>query len=68
MPDLQILTPDGDSRIVPLDTERLTIGRSSASDLSFPDDNGLSRQHLSIERSGQGWAVTDLASKNGPFA
>jgi phosphoserine phosphatase RsbU/P len=65
MPDLQILTPDGDSRIVPLDTERLTIGRSSASDLSFPDDNGLSRQHLSIERSGQGWAVTDLASKNG---
>ena len=65
MPDLQILTPDGNSRVVPLDTERLTIGRSSASDLSFPDDNGLSRQHLSIERTGEAWVVSDLASKNG---
>ena len=65
MPDLQILTPDGNSRIVPLDTERITIGRSSASDLSFPEDNGLSRQHLSIERTDEGWALSDLASKNG---
>ena len=65
MPDLQILTPDGNSRIVPLDTERITIGRSSASDLSFPEDNGLSRQHLSIERTSEGWALSDLASKNG---
>ena len=65
MHDIQILSPDGKSRILPLQGERITLGRSSAADLCFADDTGLSRQHLAIEREGEGWALNDLASKNG---
>jgi sigma-B regulation protein RsbU (phosphoserine phosphatase) len=65
MRELQILSPDGNSRVITLEGERITVGRSSAAELCFPDDNGLSRQHLAIERDGDGWALRDLASKNG---
>jgi len=63
--ELQILSPDGNTRSVPLEKEQLSLGRSSTAELSFPDDSGLSRQHLVIERDGDGWAIRDLGSKNG---
>ena len=65
MKELQILSPDGNSRLFPLEGERVSIGRSSAAELCYPDDNGLSRQHLALERDGDGWALRDLGSKNG---
>ena len=65
MKQLQIFSPDGQNRFVPLAADRLALGRSSTAELSFPDDNGLSRRHLVIERDGDGWAILDLGSKNG---
>src|SRR5205085_3565531 len=65
MPDISILTPDGRTSSVPLRGNRIALGRSAMNDLSFPEDTGLSRQHLVFESEGQEWAVSDVGSKNG---
>jgi serine phosphatase RsbU (regulator of sigma subunit)/pSer/pThr/pTyr-binding forkhead associated (FHA) protein len=52
---------------VPLTGGRLAIGRSSAAELCFPEDAGLSRQHFAFEPDGEDWTVQDLGSKNGTF-
>ena len=63
--ELQILSPDGQTRIVPLDCDRISLGRSSITELCYPDDSGLSRQHLAFEKQGDDWLIRDLGSKNG---
>jgi serine phosphatase RsbU (regulator of sigma subunit)/pSer/pThr/pTyr-binding forkhead associated (FHA) protein len=65
MPELQVFSPDGKSQKVPLDTARVTVGRSSVAELCYPDDAGLSRQHLAFESDGRNWYIKDLGSKNG---
>lgn len=51
---------------MPLEQNQYSLGRASTNDLSFPDDVGLSRQHLVLERTGpSSWSVRDLGSKNG---
>ena len=63
--ELVIRDLDGQSVTVALDHDRITLGRSGANELSYPDDIGLSRQHLALSgRDGQ-WTVEDLGSKNG---
>ena len=64
--ELLIQCPDGQMKTVPL-TNRLAVGRSSAAELCFPDDAGLSRQHFVFEPDGDDWTVQDLGSKNGTF-
>ena len=63
--ELRIHTPDGQSKTIALQGDRLTVGRSSTTELCFSDDAGLSRQHLAFEREGDEWNVHDLGSKNG---
>lgn len=65
MPDISILLPDGRTRAVPLDGERIGLGRASSNELCFPEDNGLSRYHLVFEREGDHWLIRDPGSKNG---
>jgi serine phosphatase RsbU (regulator of sigma subunit) len=56
---------DGNAITVPLDRERIGLGRSAANELCYPDDHGLSRQHLVLIREKDEWRVEDLGSKNG---
>lgn len=65
MPELSILTQDGRTQTYPLDGDRVGLGRSNANELCFPDDSGLSRQHLLFERDGESWLLRDPGSKNG---
>lgn len=59
--------PEGEHRTYRLEGSRLSLGRSSENDLSFPEDSGLSRRHLVFEATPEGWAVRDLGSKNGTY-
>jgi len=65
MKELQILSPDGKNRTIPLEGDRLCLGRSTTVALSYPNDSGLSRQHMLMEREGDHWTLVDLGSKNG---
>src|SRR5215470_10262850 len=65
--ELLIQCPDGQMKTVSLGDGRLSIGRSSAAELCFPEDAGLSRQHFAFEPEGDDWTVQDLGSKNGTF-
>ena len=50
--ELLIQCPDGSMKTIPLAGGRLSIGRSSAAELCFPEDAGLSRQHFAFEAEG----------------
>jgi sigma-B regulation protein RsbU (phosphoserine phosphatase) len=63
--EILIQGSDGKSTNYQLTGDRVTLGRSSTTELCFADDAGLSRQHMALERDGDDWTVQDLGSKNG---
>ena len=63
--ELLIRDSDGKTIHMPLDRDRIVLGRSNACQLCYPDDGGLSRQHLALTRVDGQWQVEDLGSKNG---
>ncbi len=65
MREFVIRNADGKAITIPFDRDRITLGRSRASDLCYPDEAGLSRQHLALTRVNGEWHVEDLGSKNG---
>src|SRR4029450_1908749 len=65
MAELSISSPDGKIRSQPLSGERVSLGRSAGNELCYPEDTGLSRQHLVFERDGDHWTLRDPGSKNG---
>ena len=56
---------EGRTSTVTLTDDRVTLGRSTQNQLSYPDDVGLSRQHLALNYADGKWSVEDLKSKNG---
>jgi sigma-B regulation protein RsbU (phosphoserine phosphatase) len=65
--ELLIHTPDGQTRTLPLERDSYSLGRSTANELCYSEDAGLSRLHLILEKNGDTWTVRDLNSKNGTF-
>ncbi len=63
--ELSIRLQDGATRTVPLAEATIGLGRATTNDLCYPEDFGLSRQHLIFEKANGQWTVRDLGSKNG---
>ncbi len=51
----------------PLESERVTVGRTPETDLTCTEDASVSRLHAALEKFPGGWVVRDLGSTNGTF-
>ncbi len=60
---LEVWEQDG-RRVVPLDTDQLTLGADPTNDIVIDDPN-VSHLHLVLQRFAAGWSVRDLGSRNG---
>ena len=61
-----LIQPQGGERIrVPLDRERIRIGRSGENEVPLTHDPALSRFHLELTRQGDAFFVRDIGSRHG---
>lgn len=65
--EVQIILPNGQVQLAHLKSDRWTLGRSTDNDFGYPEDSGLSRQHLALENDNGAWIARDLGSKNGTY-
>jgi FHA domain len=65
-PQIEVTSATRDWRL-PLEGERVTIGKSDENDVPLPDDPTASHLHAVLERFPAGWCVADLGSSNGTW-
>jgi DNA-binding NarL/FixJ family response regulator len=53
--------------LVPLESERVTLGKDASNDVVLDADPTVSRLHAVLERFASGWVLRDLGSRNGTF-
>jgi hypothetical protein len=53
--------------VVPLQGDRMTVGKDPDNGIAIPSDPMVSRLHAVFERFEPGWCVSDLGSSNGTF-
>ena len=59
-----IISSPGNLAEVPLDRDEVTLGREPSNDVVIEDDV-VSRRHLVVKRTAQGFVIEDLGSRNG---
>ena len=64
MPSLNVETWDGRTYSFPISKNKIIIGRREDCDLSLGTDNTVSRHHAQIEKTKDGYLLTDLGSHN----
>jgi pSer/pThr/pTyr-binding forkhead associated (FHA) protein len=65
-PEIEVMSAGRDWRL-PLNADRMTIGKSTENDVALPDDATASALHAVLERFPAGWCVADLGSSNGTW-
>ncbi|MGQ0669699.1 MAG: FHA domain-containing protein [Actinomycetota bacterium] len=63
---LEVWNPAGRD-LVPLTSDRVTLGKSQSNDLVIASDPTVSRLHALLERFPAGWSIRDLGSRNGTY-
>ncbi|MBV9283657.1 MAG: FHA domain-containing protein [Acidimicrobiia bacterium] len=63
---LEVWGPAG-ARLVPLSSDRTTIGRAPSNDVAIDADATVSKLHAVLVRYGDEYAVRDVGSSNGTF-
>jgi pSer/pThr/pTyr-binding forkhead associated (FHA) protein len=63
---LEVHRPAG-VELVPLEADRVTVGRTSSNDITLASDGKVSRLHAVLERLSETWCIRDLGSRNGTF-
>jgi serine phosphatase RsbU (regulator of sigma subunit)/pSer/pThr/pTyr-binding forkhead associated (FHA) protein len=63
---LEVSDPTGQTRVVPIGSDRFTIGRSHSNSLSLTSAE-ISRVHAEIVRDGDSYLLRDLGSRSGTF-
>jgi FHA domain len=65
-PEIEVMSAGRDWRL-PLEADRMTIGKSTENDVALPHDPMASGLHAVLERFAAGWCVADLGSSNGTW-
>ncbi len=63
---LEVSKPSG-RELVPLNGQRVTLGKASTNDVSLEHDDTVSRLHAVFENLGFAWSLRDMGSRNGTY-